>query len=189
MVPENHVLPPQILGPDSQAINNYWSATGGVRTPIALHHGHERKKMSHLHLEAVAWTSLVPVRIADWVRNKYHYMTEKWAELELSVWCVRKKGFMGFCSKNVLKSAWFYTSRQTLVIFLSYLFFFVIFKPSQTLAQPVPDLCTSFSKMTAKKIKKPLTSFMIHLLYKKRFLTDAKARCKGVWLLQSTICN
>ena len=145
--------------------------------------------MSHLHLEAVAWTSLVPARIADWVRNKYHYMTEKWAELELSVWCVRKKGFMGFCSKNVLKSAWFYTSRQTLVIFLSYFFFFVIFKPSQTLAQPVPDLCTSFFKMTAQKIKKPLTSFIIHLLFKKRFLTDAKARCKGVWLLQSTICN
>ena len=95
---------------------------------------------------------------------------------------------MGFCSKNVLKSAWFYTSRQTLVIFLSY-FFFVIFKPSQTLAQPVPDLCTSVFKMTAQKIKKPLTSFIIHLLIKKRFLTDAKARCKGVWLLKSTICN
>ena len=89
---------------------------------------------------------------------------------------------MGFCSKNVLKSAWFYTSRQTLVIFLSY-FFFVIFKPSQTLAQPVPDLCTSVFKMTAKKIKKE-TSHLVH-----NSSVSSKARCKGVWLLQSTIRN
>ena len=90
---------------------------------------------------------------------------------------------MGFCSKNVLKSAWFYTSRQTLVIFLSYFFFFVIFKPSQTLAQPVPDLCTGVFKMTAKKIKKE-TSHLVH-----NSSVSSKARYKGVWLLQSTIRN
>ena len=111
------------------------------------------------HLEAVAWTSLVPARIADWVRNKYHYMTEKWAELELSVWCVRKKGFMGFCSKNVLKSAWFYTSRQTLVIFLSY-FFFRNF-------QTVPDPCATRSGLMHKcfqndRQKNKETSHLVH---------------------------
>ena len=53
-------------------------------------------------------------------------------------------------------------------------------------------LLHKFFKMTAKKLKKPLTSFLVHLIskkIKKRFVTDAKARCRGVWLLKNTVCN
>ena len=55
---------------------------------------------------------------------------------------MRKKGFVGVCSKNALKSAWFYTSRQTLEIFLSY-FFFRNF-------QTVPDPCATRSGLMHK---------------------------------------
>ena len=53
-----------------------------------------------------------------------------------------KEGFVGVCSKNALKSAWFYTSRQTLEIFLSY-FFFRNF-------QTVPNPCATRSGLMHK---------------------------------------
>ena len=62
----------------------------------------------------------------------------------------------------------------------------------KSIGATVPDFYTSFFKMTAKKLKKPLTSFLVHLIskkIKKRFVTDAKARCRGVWLLKNTVCN
>ena len=67
---------------------------------------------------------------------------------------------MGFCSKNVLKSAWFYTSRQTLVIFLSYFFFFRNF-------QTVPDPCATRSGLMHKffqndRPKNKETSHLVH---------------------------
>ena len=53
-------------------------------------------------------------------------------------------------------------------------------------------LLHKFFQNDRQKIKEPLTSFSVHLIskkIKKRFVTDAKARCRGVWLLKNTVCN
>ena len=48
----------------------------------------------------------------------------------------------------------------------------------KSIGATVPDFYTSFFKMTAKKLKKPLTSFLVHMISKK-IKKKIRDRCEG----------
>ena len=63
----------------------------------------------------------------------------------------------------------------------------------KSIGATVPDFYTSFFKMTAKKLKKPLTSFLVHMISKKIKKKDSwqmrrlAAEGSGYWKTQFAI--